>query len=70
MKPKKAALSILMGVFEKTGYHEWIGPRIFNIWGYPRKSRLKTCPDSESQKIFESAESIYVQIKNNKQSII
>lgn len=70
MKPKKAALSILRGVFEKTGYHEWIGPRIFNIWGYPRKSRLKTCPDSESQKIFESAESIFKQIKNNKQPTI
>lgn len=63
MKPKKAALSILKGVFENTDYHEWIGPRFFDIWGYPRKSKLKTCSGVESQRIFESAENLYDKVK-------
>ena len=63
MKPKKAALSILKGVFENTDYHEWIGPRFFDIWGYPRKNKLKTCSGVESQRIFESAENLYDKVK-------
>jgi hypothetical protein len=40
-KPKYACLSILKGVFEDTGDLEWIGPRIFNIWGAPKKQKIK-----------------------------
>lgn len=56
MKPKKAALSLLSGVFDTTAANEWIGPRIFNIWGYPSKKLLKTCKKDESRFIFEQAE--------------
>lgn len=63
MKPKTAALSVLKGVFEKTEYHEWIGPRFFGIWGYPKKSKLHTCSQAESRKISKSAEGLYKQIK-------
>ncbi|MBO5913359.1 MAG: SDR family NAD(P)-dependent oxidoreductase [Clostridia bacterium] len=59
MKPKKAALSILRGVFKHTGYHEWIGPRLFDVWGLPKKRTLKTCKPSESQQIGLSAKEIY-----------
>ena len=51
MKPKKACLSIINGVFESTGYHEWIGPRVFDIWGLPRRRALHTCSREESSKI-------------------
>ncbi len=59
MKPKKAALSILKGCFQNTGYHTWIGPKIFNVWGCPKKQKLKTCKLTESHKIGELAESIF-----------
>ncbi len=59
MKPKKAALSVLKGVFDCCGSHEWIGPRVFNVWGIPSKKRLKTCSREESKRIYEIAERIY-----------
>lgn len=58
MKSKKAALSILMGLFKNTGYMEWIGPKYFNIWGKPSLKRLKTCEVEESEQILGSANSL------------
>lgn len=46
-KPRRACLSVLRGVFEDCGYCEWIGPRIFGIWGTPKKSRLHSCSPDE-----------------------
>jgi len=43
MKPRKAALSILRGVFLKTEYHTWIGPRLFDVWPLPKKKKPRTC---------------------------
>lgn len=65
MKPKKAALCILKGVFEATEYHRWIGPKLFNIWGMPKNKELKTCSIKESKQIFIEAEKIYKNIKDN-----
>ncbi len=62
MKPKKAALSILRGVFEGCRECEWIGPRYFDIWGLPRKRRFKTCQNDEMTAIFEAAEEIYTKL--------
>ena len=59
MSPKKAALSVVRGIFEKTEYHTWIGPRIFGIWGFPVKSELKSCSVEESEYISDIAEKIY-----------
>ena len=59
MKPRRAALSILRGIFEGTGYKEWIGPRFFDVWGLPKKKRLRTVSDDESAFIAETAEKIY-----------
>ena len=63
MKPKKAALSILKGVFESCGYHEWIGPKLFDVWGLPNKKRLKTCSTTESEEIGKIAEEIYKKLR-------
>ncbi len=63
MKPKKAALCIINGLFEATDYHRWIGPRFFNVWGLPKNKPLKTCSKEESEKIFTEAEKIYAQWK-------
>lgn len=59
MKPQKAALSILKGVFGNTEYGEWIGPRFFNIWGKPSQKKLRTFTKSEAEEIFKTAEEIY-----------
>ncbi len=58
MPPKKAALSILRGLFEYTDKNYWIGPRFFNVWGLPKKQKINTCSDEESKQIFKSAENI------------
>ncbi len=63
MKPKKACLSILFGLFSKCDGKEWIGPCVFNIWGYPKKQPLKTCDEAESARIFAVAEEIYTRIR-------
>lgn len=59
MKPKKAALSILSGVFESTERCEWIGPRSFDVWGCPKKKKLYTCTEREISEITERAEEVY-----------
>lgn len=40
-KPRKACLSVLRGVFEDAGDYTWIGPSLFDVWGKPKKKRLK-----------------------------
>ncbi len=59
MKPKKAVLSILEGVFRFTEKGYWIGPRIFGIWGNPKKQKLKACFTDDSKKAYDIAEKIY-----------
>jgi NAD(P)-dependent dehydrogenase (short-subunit alcohol dehydrogenase family) len=59
MPPRKAALSILRGVFEDCAKYEWIGPRWFDIWGLPQKRQLSSCPPEEAALILETAERIF-----------
>ena len=61
--PRKAALNIVYGTQIETKYHEWIGPRLYGIWGIPKLQKVTTCKPSESEKIFEIAESLYLKIK-------
>ncbi len=49
MPPRRAALSVLRAVFESTAYGEWIGPRILNVWGLPRKRKLRTFTREEAK---------------------
>ena len=64
MKPNKAAFSVLKGVFDSCGYHEWIGPRVFDVWGLPNKKKLKTCSMNESEEIGKIAEEIYEKLRH------
>jgi len=59
MKPKKAALSLLAGVFESPQEGEWIGPRIFNVWGMPKIKRLHSCGEEERRRIATAAEEVF-----------
>ncbi len=63
MRPKKACLSIILGLFKSTSYHEWIGPRLFGVWGFPKICTLRTTTADESRRIFEDAERIHEEIR-------
>lgn len=56
MSPRRAALSVLRGVFEPTAYGEWIGPRLFDVWGLPRKRKLRTFTRDEAKIAFDAVE--------------
>lgn len=62
MPPKKAALSILKGVFADTKFGTWYGPRIFNVWGLPNNKKLKTFKSEEAERVFSTAEKCYDKI--------
>jgi len=56
MSPRKAALSILLGCVQSCGYHEWIGPWAFDVWGLPKKRTLNSCTADESRRIYQAME--------------
>lgn len=62
MKPKKAALCLLKGVFDKTEFGTWYGPKIFNVWGLPNKKRLKTFELEEAEAVFNTSENCYAKV--------
>lgn len=57
--PDKAIRSIVCGVEERCDYMEWIGPRVFDVWGLPKKIKLKSCSVEESEKIAFFAQNAY-----------
>lgn len=59
MKPEKACLSTLKGIFDACCGCEWIGPRVFDVWGMPKKKKLMTAGEKERTYIAETAERIY-----------
>ena len=63
MSPRRASLCILRGLFEGCDKNEWIGPRIFDIWGLPKKRRLRSCDDVESAHIYVVAEEAFQRMK-------
>ena len=58
MRPRRACLSILCGLFTPCGVNQWIGPRIFNVWGLPKLQLLRSCPPDESAAIVSRAEAV------------
>lgn len=59
MKPRRAALSLLAGVLSPCGYLEWIGPRLFDVWGKPCRRRLRSLKRGEVTAIAARAEAVY-----------
>ncbi len=59
MKPKKAALNIIYGVFNGCKNNIWIGPRFFNLWGLPKIQKLHTCDKHESMQICKITKNIF-----------
>lgn len=65
MSPKMASLSVLSGLFNNTETGEWIGPKLFNIWGFPRKKQLKTFTYCELMRANDLADKIYDNLKKD-----
>ncbi|MBP5255387.1 MAG: SDR family NAD(P)-dependent oxidoreductase [Lachnospiraceae bacterium] len=59
LRPEKACLPILRGFFEATEADEWIGPRVFSIWGLPAKKALHSVKEEERAQICRTAEEMY-----------
>ncbi len=66
MKPKKASLCLLEGVFGNTPFGYWIGPRFFDIWGKPKIKKLKACFGQDSKKALEAADDVFNNLKTAK----
>ena len=54
--PKKACLNIVKAIFADCSQFEWFGPRVADVWGYPKLKPLKTCAQDEAKKCFEIGE--------------
>lgn len=63
MRPRRACLSILCAMFEECRDTEWIGPRLFDVWGLPKKRALRSCSQDEATTIAERAEKIYAEME-------
>lgn len=59
ISPKKASLSVILGLFKDVKYHDWLGPKIFGVWGKPKESNLKNITEEECKEIFSLAEEKY-----------
>ncbi len=55
MRPAHAALSIVKGVFSECGYLEWIGPALFDVWGFPKRKRLRGFSSAECHRVAKTA---------------
>ena len=62
--PKNACKSIIEGTKNECNYWEWIGPKFCNIWGKPKKKKLRKIKGDEDKKMFEIAEEIYSKISD------
>jgi len=59
MSRERACLSLLRGVFDSCAPDEWIGPRVFNVWGLPKKKKLRTASIKEREAIADRAKTVY-----------
>ncbi len=60
--PQKAGLSVIYATNHNTNGNSWIGPKIFNIWGYPKCGKFKM-DTTESQRAFEFVEKQTIDIE-------
>ena len=53
MSPSKASLSVIKGIFTKSGPNKWVGPKYLSVWGLPKISEIKKLSKSEYKSIKE-----------------
>ena len=59
MRPRRAVLSLLAGIFGETRENEWLGPRFFDVWGLPRRARLRSVSQEEAERISSLSDAVY-----------
>jgi NAD(P)-dependent dehydrogenase (short-subunit alcohol dehydrogenase family) len=64
MRPHRASLSILRGVFAPTGMREWWGPSVLGVWGLPARRRVRSADEQERGTIAMRAEQIYQKLSD------
>lgn len=71
MRPEKAAISILTGLFSTTTpqNESWIGPRFWGIWGMPCRRPLYSALQEEKDKIRAIADNIFKEISENGETL-
>ncbi len=65
MSPRRASLSILAAMVQETQQNEWFGPRIFDIWGLPKKKVLRTCSANEAEQICKKSEEMIKKLQES-----
>lgn len=60
MRPRRAVLPLLAGVFAPTEENTWIGPRAFDVWGLPKKKTLRSVDAEEAREIARIADEVYL----------
>ena len=63
MPTDRAVLSTVQGIFESCRGAEWIGPRVLDVWGLPKKRPLRSISAEERRALLERAEKLYRQEK-------
>ena len=61
---KRAARNIVAALFNDTD-GEWIGPRVFGIWGRPSIKNLRTIKPDERARIYETAEMVCAELASH-----
>jgi len=61
---RKATFHLLYAMINNCGYHEWIGPTIFGVYGNSKIKKLNTCNELDIKKINNIAEIYYKKLKN------
>ncbi len=62
MSNRRAALSIMQGIYSSANDYSWIGPGLFNVWGLPSLKKLKTCSCDEIERIYTAVEDMVINI--------
>lgn len=64
MKPKRASLSIIKAMNDGHIPFSWTGPRLFDVWGLPKRKKLKDISDTEKKHISSVAEEVIERFEN------
>ena len=65
MRPRRAVLSLLAGVFSATSKNEWWGPRFFDVWGIPKRKTLTSVTKEEYCAIACAADEMFEKLKKD-----
>ena len=61
--PQMACLNIIKAIFDTTTQNQWIGPKVFNIWGKPAQKQFNTCTQQEKEELFNISQNLFNNIK-------